>query len=105
MINSATAELTQLNPCLFLLFISFLINKELPCLQELIRLFLIEEGKSARAERRDPCPYTVENFCCWAAEHLQSPRAVWLFSMGFSVGTIIVVLRAAIRYHNKNILQ
>ena len=70
---------------------------QLMCFQELIRLFLVEEEKTARTEKRDPCPFTVENFCKWAAEHLQSPRAVWLFSMGFSVGTIIVVLRAAIR--------
>ena len=60
---------------------------------------MTEEEKSARAEKRDPCPYTVENFCSWAAVNLQSPRAVWLFSMGFSVGTIIVVLRAASRYY------
>ena len=65
--------------------------------QELLRLFVTEEERSARRERRATVPFTVENFTNWAAENLHSPRSVWLFSMGFSLGTVFVVLRAAIR--------
>ena len=66
-------------------------------LLELIRLFLIEENRSARCQNRGPVSATLDNFTQWATENLHSPRSVWLFSMGVSLGSIFVVPRAAIR--------
>ena len=62
-----------------------------------MRLFIKDESRRAKREGRDTV-FTVFNFTSWAAENLNSPRAVWLYSMGFSLGAMFVVLRAAIRY-------
>ena len=66
--------------------------------QELMRLFLSEEARSARRQNRAPVSYTLDNFTKWATDNLHSPRSVWLFSMGVSLGSVFVVLRAAIRW-------
>ena len=62
-----------------------------------MRLFIKEESRKAKKEGRDSV-ITVHSFTRWAAENLNSPRAVWLYSMGFSLGAMFVVFRAAIRY-------
>ena len=41
----------------------------------------------------------------WASESLLSPRAVWLFSMAVSYGSVFVVFRAAIRKNNINVAK
>ena len=65
-----------------------------------MRLFIKNESRRAKKEGGDTV-FTVRNFTKWAAENLNSPRAVWLYSMGFSLGAMFVVFRAAIRYSNK----
>ena len=62
-----------------------------------MRLFIKDESRRAKREGRDTV-FTVHNFTRWAAENVNSPRAVWMYSMGFSLGAMFVVLRAAIRY-------
>ena len=61
-----------------------------------MRLFIKDESRTAKREGRDTV-FTVHNFTRWAAENLNSPRAVWLYSIGFSLGAMFVVFRAAIR--------
>ena len=61
-----------------------------------MRLFIKDESRTAKREGRDTV-FTVHNFTRWAAENLNSPRAVWLYSMGFSLGAMFVVFSAAIR--------
>ena len=62
-----------------------------------MRLFIKDESRKAKKDGRDTV-FTVHNFTRWTAENLNSPRAVWLYSMGFSLGAMFVVFRAAIRY-------
>ena len=65
-------------------------------------MFVKEEGFTARKEGRHLCSLTLDNFNGWAVNNLQSPRSVWLYSMGFFMGSVYVVLRAAVRYFRNN---
>ena len=53
----------------------------------------------------DPSELTIQQFMDWAASNLISPRARWLFSMGVSLGSVFVVLRAAIRNNNVGVAK
>ena len=64
-------------------------NDDVAChFQELMRLYI-------KSEQFTP---TVDRFHHWAATDLKTPRSVWLYSMCVSAGSLLVVLRAAIRY-------
>ena len=51
----------------------------------------------ARDEKRSP-DVSTDSFHRWAAHKLKSPRSVWLYFMCVSIGTMLVILRAAIRF-------
>ena len=64
-----------------------------------MRLFL-RETKANSSDK--PC---VTDFIDWCTNHLQSPRSIWLFSMSVSLGSVLVVLRAAIRNNNVDVAK
>ena len=71
-------------------------------LQELLRLYLIESKKSCDSSE---VVIDVEHFMQWATHNLKSPRAVWLFSVAVSLGSVFVSLRAAIRNNNVKVAK
>ena len=66
-------------------------------LKEIIRVYIDEEKKAASLANRDPEPFNSDNLHKWANSNLKSPRSAWLYSVAFSFGTMLVILRAAIR--------
>ena len=71
--------------------------------QELLCLFVKSEELKARRENRAPAEITPELFHVWAKTELKSPRSLWLYYMCVSSGSMLVVLRAAIRFANQRL--
>ena len=67
--------------------------------------YIHDETTSASKEGRPTPSFTVTNFNIWACSKLRSPRAVWLYTECFSFGSMLVVLRAAIRCDQLHIFQ
>ena len=62
-----------------------------------MRAFVLSEMSEARNEKRSP-DVSTDSVHRWATHKLKSPRSVWLYLMCVSIGTMLVILRAAIRY-------
>ena len=69
-----------------------------------MRLFIIEMRKKARLTNTE-VEEDVITFMKWATTSLLSPRAVWLFSMAVSHGSVFILLRAAMRNNNINVAK
>ena len=67
-------------------------------IQELIHIYITTVMRKSRQLKREPKPFTAGNFHTWCSQNLKSPRSVWLYSMAFSFGSMLVILRAAIRF-------
>jgi hypothetical protein len=59
-------------------------------------IFIKAEQLKARKEDRE-IEINPDTFHNWATKELKSPRSIWLYSMCVSSGSMLVVLRAAIR--------
>ena len=74
-------------------------------MKELISVYVIDEKMTAKRQKRTPQKMTAESFHKWATTTLKSPRAIWLYSISFSFGMMLIVLRAAIRVNNVDIAK
>jgi hypothetical protein len=61
-------------------------------------IFIKAEELKARKDNREMIEINPDTFHTWATKQLKSPRSIWLYSMCVSAGSMLVVLRAAIRF-------